>query len=110
MAKWRLYREDERIIGTNLTILKVLKTGPRQAECRYLARFDCCGHEREISHRAIGQRISGLHKTCMPCGRKASGASRRGKEFKAKEQEFFMPYYHGWEPPASVAAVTPRWL
>ena len=110
MSKWQPYREKERVIGTNLTILKVLKTGSRQKDCQYLARFDCCGSEREISQRAIGQRVSGLHKMCMSCGRKASGASRRGKERKEKEKEFFLPYYHGWEPPASVVAITPRRL
>ena len=110
MAEWAPFEANEHVSGASLRIIAVISTGTRQADCRYRIAFDCCGAQKEVSHRAIRGRIEGLNKGCMKCGRKISGAARRGQKRKLQKPVYFEVYYHGWEPPASVVASTPKWL
>lgn len=108
---WAPYEAGEHVEDAGLRIVKILRRGGTQATTSYVVQYDCCGLQNVKSHKAIQKRINARHRNCVRCGRKRSANSRRGASREIRSKQFLIePWYHGWEPPASVVAKTPRWL
>lgn len=57
-----------RVPGAGISIIRIIKAAPQATKTRYLALYECCGREGEITGHSIDERLRNSSRTCAKCG------------------------------------------
>ena len=123
MTHWTPYRPGQVLSGGAFKIASVIRVGETKPSTKYLIKYLCCGHKRQIDHHHIDElnapsylkkrRHRGLCRRCSHLPAKSNPVVAPPKPVKAEPVIYLLPPWYispayAWQRPVGVEPL-PVW-